>query len=239
MSDLAQLKLFTTGEHECSYLKDQKATTLFVDPTATLDVEMYTALSQLGFRRSGAHVYRPRCADCAACISVRVPVHAFIPSKSQKRCLKHNQDLALTITKNPNMDEHYPLYERYITARHNDGDMFPPSRYQYLEFLSNPFGCTHYLEFRKEGKLIGCAVSDLLQNGLSAVYTYFCPEEATRSLGCYAILEQIRRATNLNLPYVYLGYWIRSCDKMSYKSQYRPLQLLIDNQWITAQGDFR
>ena len=239
MSDLSQLKLFTTGEHECSYLDAHKATTLFVDPTATLDTEIYSALSQLGFRRSGTHVYRPHCADCAACISVRVPVSGFRPSKSQKRCLKRNQDLHITVTQCPNMDEHYPLYERYITARHKDGDMYPPSRYQYLEFLNNPLGCTHYLEIRKEQELIGCAVSDQLESGLSAVYTYFCPQEEHRSLGRYAILQQVERARNLALSYVYLGYWIRMCDKMSYKSEYRPLQLLIDGQWLTANGGFR
>ncbi|HEY7771912.1 MAG TPA: arginyltransferase [Marinagarivorans sp.] len=236
MSDLSELKLFTTGEHDCSYLEDQKATTLFVDPAAALDTDTYSALSELGFRRSGCHIYRPHCYDCAACISVRVAVHGFSASRSQKRCIKRNSDLDITVTQQPNMDEHYPLYERYINARHADGDMYPPNRQQYLEFLNNPLGCTDYIEFRSAGKLIGCAVSDHLDNGLSAIYTYFCPEHTARSLGRFAILYQIERAKKLSLPYLYLGYWIKNCEKMNYKSQYQPLQLLINQQWMSASA---
>ncbi|BCD98525.1 arginyltransferase [Marinagarivorans cellulosilyticus] len=236
MSDLSDLKLFTTGEHDCSYLSEQKATTLFVDPTAAIDSDLYSALSQLGFRRSGGNIYRPHCHDCSACISVRVPVHSFIPSRNQKRCLKLNSDLDIEATQLPNMDEHYSLYEHYIEVRHNDGDMHPPSRQQYLDFLNNPLGCTDYIEFREKGVLIGCAVSDRLDNGLSAIYTYFCPQQTARSLGRFAILYQIERARLFNLPYLYLGYWIRNCEKMNYKSQYKPLQLLINQQWITTNS---
>lgn len=235
MSDLSELRLFTTQEHDCSYLTGEQATTLFVDPHAELDNDLYSALSDLGFRRSGCHVYRPHCADCSACISVRVPVHSFTPKRGQKRCLKANADLEITRTQTPDMDEHYDLYERYITERHADGDMFPPSKKQFLEFLNNPFNSTYYIEMRSaEGKLVGCAVSDQLAEGLSAIYTYFDPSETKRSLGRFAILHQIETAKQLGLRYLYLGYWIRQCQKMQYKSEYRPLQLLINQRWVTA-----
>ncbi|WP_394203219.1 arginyltransferase [Marinagarivorans algicola] len=232
MNELANLKLYATAEHPCSYLKDQQASTIFIDPAANLDVNVYSALSELGFRRSGGHIYRPHCADCAACISVRVPVQAFALTRTHKRCLKRNSDLTITATAHPNIDEHYALYERYIHARHSDGDMYPPNRQQYIDFLNNPLGCTHYIEMRKQGKLIGCAVSDRLSNGLSAIYTYFCPTQTTRSLGRFAILHQIQKAQNLGLPYLYLGYWIRNCQKMTYKSEYQPFEKLIDRQWV-------
>ena len=235
MSDLSELRLFTTQEHDCSYLAGEKATTLFVDPHAELDNDLYSALSDLGFRRSGCHVYRPHCTDCSACISVRVPVHSFTPKRGQKRCLKANADLQITRTQTPDMDEHYDLYERYITERHADGDMFPPSKKQFLEFLNNPFNSTYYIEMRStDGKLVGCAVSDQLEEGLSAIYTYFDPSETKRSLGRFAILHQIETAKQLGLRYLYLGYWIHQCQKMQYKSEYRPLQLLINQRWVTA-----
>lgn len=234
MTNLAELKLFATRPHACSYLADQQATTLFVDPAATIDANLYTGLSQCGFRRSGSHFYRPHCEDCKACISVRVPVHSFNPNRTQRRCLKRNKDLEVQATSQPNIDEHYSLYERYIDARHKDGDMYPPTRQQYATFLNNPLNCTRYLEFRHNNKLIACAVSDTLSHGLSAVYTYYCPDETERSLGRLAVLHQIERAKNQALEYLYLGYWIKDSAKMRYKTEYRPLQLLINQQWVTA-----
>jgi len=130
-------------------------------------------------------------------------------------------------------DEHYALYERYICLRHSDGDMFPPSREQYDDFLSSEWGVTRYLEFRLSGRLIAVAVSDRLDQGLSAIYTFFDPDEEARSLGVLAVMRQIDLARSLGLPYVYLGYWIKECEKMRYKNQYRPLQAYINNTWLT------
>lgn len=235
MSNLSELRLYATKEHDCSYLKGEQATTLFVDPHADIDNAVYSALSDLGFRRSGQHVYKPHCNDCKACISVRVPVHSFMPKRSHKRCLKANSDLKIIRTQTPDMDEHYNLYERYIATRHADGDMYPPNKSQFLEFLNNPFNATYYIEMRDlDGKLLGCAVSDQLEEGLSAIYTYFDPIEVKRSLGRFAVLYQIECAKKLGLKYLYLGYWIKQCQKMQYKSEYRPLQLLINQRWVTA-----
>lgn len=138
------------------------------------------------------------------------------------------------LTDNINTDEHYALYESYIITRHADGDMYPPSRDQYEDFLSSEWGVTRYIELRHEGKLLGVAVSDRLDHGLSAIYTFFRPDEPSRSLGVLAVLRQIELAKAQNLPYVYLGYWIRDCDKMRYKNQYRPLDIFINNTWLTV-----
>ena len=125
----------------------------------------------------------------------------------------------------------YDLYYRYIEQRHADGDMYPPDREQYQSFLNNAWGCTRYYRFFAGERLLGIAVVDVLIDGLSAIYTFFEPGEERRSLGSYAILWQIEQAREMGLDYLYLGYWIRDCDKMSYKAAYQPLELYIDSQW--------
>lgn len=232
MSDLSTLKLYATAPHPCSYLDGEEATTVFIDPAAQIDQALYTELSQLGFRRSGSHLYRPHCANCQACISCRIPVRSFRPSRSQKRCEKRNLDLDIRWVSSIRSDEHYLLYENYINTRHSDGDMYPPSREQFETFLSSEWGATDYIEYRLQGRLIGVAVCDRLQDGLSAVYTFFDHTFHKRSLGAYAILLQIDKARQLGLSYVYLGYWIKECQKMSYKTQYRPLELLVNKRWV-------
>lgn len=232
MSDLSTLKLFATQPHPCSYLSGQEATTVFVDPEAKIDPVLYTQLSQLGFRRSGAHLYRPQCLRCQACVSCRIPVKLFRPSRTQRRCLQRNSDLSLHISDNINTAEHYSLYARYIEGRHKDGDMYPPSEDQYRAFLTSEWGITRYIELRLNDRLIAVSVCDQLGDGLSAVYTFYDPYEEHRSLGKYAILAQIERAKAMNLDYVYLGYWIKDCEKMNYKTQYRPLELLVNRRWM-------
>lgn len=233
MKDISSLKLYATHEHPCSYLIDKAATTVFVDPNARIDAVIYSELSEFGFRRSGKHVYRPHCRACQACIPVRVPVATFRPTRSQKRCLKRNDDLSMNLVSSISTEEHYQLYEFYISGRHMDGDMYPPSRQQYSEFLSAEWGVTQFLEFRLKGELICIAVCDRLEQGLSAIYTFFNPDQVSRSLGTLAVLKQIELASELGLPYVYLGYWIKDCEKMNYKSKYRPLQMYINQQWLT------
>lgn len=232
MSDLSTLKLFATQPHPCSYLSGQEATTVFVDPEAKIDPLLYTQLSQLGFRRSGAHLYRPQCLRCQACVSCRIPVKLFRPSRAQRRCIQRNQDLSLHITDDINTSEHYSLYASYIEGRHKDGDMYPPSEDQYRAFLTSEWGITQYLELRLGDRLIAVSVCDQLGDGLSAVYTFYDPLEEHRSPGKYAILAQIEKTKAMNLDYVYLGYWIKDCEKMNYKTQYRPLELLVNRRWM-------
>jgi arginyl-tRNA--protein-N-Asp/Glu arginylyltransferase len=235
VTDLSTLKLFTTHPHRCSYLDDKEATTLFIDPEAEVDVGLYSQLSEYGFRRSGQHIYRPRCSHCQACIPMRIPVEKFRSNRNQKRCWHRNEDLEVNILDSIDSDEHYQMYDDYICQRHGDGDMFPPSRQQYQDFLSAQWGCTEYIEFRQASRLVAVAVSDRLDNALSAIYTFFAPDESARSLGTYAVLYQIERARKLGLTHVYLGYWIKECQKMRYKSDYRPFQLFINNVWVSAQ----
>ncbi len=232
MSDLSTLKLFATQPHPCSYLDNQEATTLFVDPEAKVDIQLYTQLSQLGFRRSGAHLYRPQCLRCQACISCRIPVNLFKPNRNQKRCWKLNQDVSLQLVSDIRSREHYLLYSKYIEQRHPDGDMYPPSEEQYNAFLTSEWNLTQYIEFRVEGRLIGVSVCDQLGDGLSAVYTFYDPAEEHRSPGKFAILAQIDKARSLGLEFLYLGYWIKECEKMNYKIQYRPLDLLVNRRWM-------
>jgi arginyl-tRNA--protein-N-Asp/Glu arginylyltransferase len=234
VTDLSTLKLFTTYPHPCSYLPDQEAVTLFIDPEAEIDVALYSRLSEFGFRRSGPHLYRPRCGECQACIPMRIPVDMFSPNRKQRRCWRRNQDLEVNVLESIDTDEHYQLYDDYIRERHADGDMYPPSRQQYRDFLSTQWGSTCYLEFRHESRLVAVAVSDRLDHGLSAIYTFYAADQTARSLGAYAILYQIEWAKQLGLEHVYLGYWIKQCQKMRYKSDYRPFQLFVNNTWITA-----
>ncbi len=231
--DISSIKLYATHEHPCSYLEGKSARTAFVDPEIEIEKTIYSTLSNYGFRRSGINVYRPHCGECQACIAIRISVNDFKLSKSQKRCLKRNSDIDLVTVESIATDEHYELYHRYISERHSDGDMYPPNRKQYDEFLAPVWDITRYIEFRCEGKLLGVAVTDALTQGYSAIYTFFEPNEIKRSLGVFGILSQIEFTRQKQQPYLYLGYWIKDCQKMSYKVQYKPLQMLINNQWVT------
>lgn len=232
MTDLARIRFFLTPPHDCSYLPDQQARTLFIDPEAELDAQLYSRLSQLGFRRSGRHVYRPHCENCAACIPVRVQAASFRPRRRQQRILKRNEDLEVSNCPATFTEERYALYERYIGARHRDGDMYPPNREQFSEFLLASWSATRFLEFRHEGRLVAVAVTDEMEDGLSALYTFFDPDLPRRSLGVYAVLWQLQAVHRAGLPYLYLGYWIRESQKMRYKADYRPLEMLLGRRWV-------
>lgn len=232
MTDLSALKLFATQPHPCSYIDGEQATTVFVDPEAIIDINLYSQLSLLGFRRSGGHLYRPQCANCQACMSCRIPVELFRPNRSQRRCWQANQDISISAVEHIDSPEHYALYSKYIEHRHQDGDMYPPSHEQYKAFLTSEWGATRYLEFRLHGTLVGISVCDYLDDGISAVYTFYDATLSERSLGKFAILAQIEKAKQLGLGYVYLGYWIKQCEKMNYKTDYRPLELLVNRRWL-------
>ncbi|GAB1260029.1 arginyltransferase [Aurantivibrio plasticivorans] len=232
MTDLTTLRFFATPPHSCSYLDDQDASTIFVDPNQRIDANLYEQLSKHGFRRSGPHVYRPHCAQCSACIAARVPVNDFKPSRRHKRCIKANSDIIVEEIPSIDTAGHFALYERYINERHCDGDMYPASKEQFDSFLSSEWGVTRYFEMKLDGLVVGVMVSDKLPNGLSAMYTFFDPDLSKRSLGTFAILWQVGYAQREKMDYLYLGYWIKESDKMNYKSQYRPLELLIENKWL-------
>lgn len=245
MTILSTLKVFATHPHACSYLPEQQATTLFIDPAAPMDSQTYSQLSEMGFRRSGPHLYRPHCSRCNSCIPARIPVDSFQPNRRQRRILKRNADLTVIDRTVLQGDEYYELYAKYIESRHRDGDMYPPTRQQFDSFLTREWDLTHYYCFyepspssekprsSEKPKLLAVAVVDVMSNGLSAIYSFFDPEINERSLGVYAVLWQVQRAAELGLPHVYLGYWIKQCRKMSYKIDYRPIELLVNNRWTS------
>lgn len=235
MSSGGNITFFTTAAHTCSYLTDRQAITLFADPDADMTPQIYSQLSDLGFRRSGNYVYRPQCQGCRACISVRIPVAAFRPRREQRRCWQRNQDLSISRVAVTWSEEHYALYARYIGARHREGDMYPPSPRQYREFLTSEWSATELMEFRLDGQLLAVAVTDVLADGLSAVYTFYDPDCSARSLGSFAILAQVEACRRAGLSHVYLGYWVRHAPRMRYKTQFRPLELLIENEWLLAR----
>ena len=228
---LDQLKFYQTPEHECNYLSDQGASTVFVDPAANLDINIYSRLALIGFRRSGRYIYRPRCSCCSACIPIRLPVDEFKASRSQRRVWSKNTDLEVRILDNTFNQEHYGLYERYLHARHPDGGMDDTTPEKYQNFLSCEWMNTSFIEFRLQERLIAVAVTDVMQHGLSALYTFFDPDTAHRSPGVYAILWQLQYAKQKNLDWLYLGYWIEASQKMAYKTRYRPYEIFIDGKW--------
>lgn len=225
---------YTTQPHPCSYLPGREAVTLFADPSVPVDTALYSQLIAYGFRRSGEHVYRPRCPRCEACIPIRIPVTNFRPNRAQRRAWRRNQDLDIRPVESGFNEEHYRLYRRYAAARHKGGGMDDAEPARYVDFLTSPWVDTRFCEFRWNGQLVAVAVYDQLRRGLSAVYTFFDPEFRARGLGVYAVLWEIREARHLGLPWLYLGYWIEQCPKMSYKNQYRPHEYYLHGQWITA-----
>jgi len=162
-----------------------------------------------------------------------VSVDKFQPRRSQQRVLKKNTDLHVRLEEATFSRRHYHLYERYISLRHADGDMYPASEDQYRSFLLSPWSNSVFLSLYAGERLLSVAVSDKQPNGLSAIYTFFEPSEDSRSLGVLSILKQIQLCQELNLPYLYLGYWIKDCDKMNYKTQYRPTELFVNNRWVS------
>ncbi len=225
------LNFFATPPHPCSYLADRQAITVFADPDFRKDRGVYSTLSRHGFRRSGPHLYRPRCEGCNACVPVRVPVAEFRPRRSQRRAWARNQDLVVR-PRSARFDlDHYRLYARYLEHRHPGGGMDDPSPEQFMEFLTSPWADTVFFELNLGERLLAVAVADVLDDGLSAVYTFFDPDAESRSLGVFGVLWEIAEARRLGLDYLYLGYWIEESPKMSYKSGYQPLEYLHDGRW--------
>jgi len=229
---MISIPLYLTAAHECSYLDDQSAQSVFVHPSCALTSDLYAQLIEQGFRRSGDEVYRPQCAQCSACIPVRLAVEHFKPNRRQKRCLIKNSQITVEVKPAIFEQAHYELYIRYQMIRHGSGDMAKASPEEYLGFLGSTWCDTQFVEFSIDNELAGVAVVDQFENALSAVYTFFDPKFASASLGVYAVLWQIEQARCMKKEFLYLGYWIKACQKMSYKSDYQPLQVLVGGQWI-------
>ncbi|RKZ49215.1 MAG: arginyltransferase [Gammaproteobacteria bacterium] len=226
-----KLGFYVTPEHECNYLPGKNAQTVFADPDFPMNENIYTTLASHGFRRSGNHIYKPQCQQCHACIAIRLPVTNFTMSRNQKRNWARNKDLKINKLFAEFDDEHFDLYQRYLAARHPDGDMGTSDLKGFISFLTTNWATTVFYEFRKKNKLLAVAVVDELVDGLSAVYTFFDPDESNRSLGRYAVLTEIEMALNRGLQWLYLGYWIADCRKMQYKDEYQPLEYYYQKKW--------
>lgn len=232
MSERLPARLGLSQPFECSYLGDRQEQLLVILDPSCYQADKFEQLLGLGFRRSGDQIYRPHCPVCSACSSVRVLAQQFTPSKSQKRKRnKAHSHFTVRYSMQQN-DDYYPLYCKYITQRHQDGSMYPPEQNQYKSFLFCNWLPITFIELWHDEKLIAVAVTDTMNNALSAIYTFFDPDYEQYSLGTVMILEQVKLAQQQNMDYVYLGYQIDECAKMRYKTQYLPAQKHVNDQWL-------
>lgn len=224
--------LYVSQEHDCSYLPGQMARTMFLDPAARVNSELYQLFINQGFRRSGQFLYQPACPQCEACISLRIPVTDFKPNRSQRRNWKSNRD-KIEIRSRPAVfyQAHFELYAKYQEERHADSAMASSDPDQYMKFLTCDWTDIRFYEFHLEHELAAVAVTDLLPNGLSSVYTFFDPARQSEGLGVFALLWQIYHAMELGMQWVYPGFWVEGCNKMNYKSGFRPLEAWNGKHW--------
>lgn len=218
------LEFFQDYPHACSYLDDRLARNIYPDPNKPVNKHIYSHLIQHGFRRSGDHIYRPLCPNCEACVPVRIDLDEFIPNRSQRRCWKQNNDISVKVKPATFQSEHFELYTRYLNQRHPGGGMDKPNIDNYVNFLISSWSDTAFIEFRLNEKLVAIAVTDFITDAASAFYTFFDPDMAKRGLGTFAILKQIELARSHDLSWLYLGYWIKESQKMSYKTKFSGIE---------------
>lgn len=228
-------QFFISPEHPCSYIENREARTVFIDPAAIVTMQDYSVLMEAGFRRSGENIYRPACEYCKQCIPLRIPVKEFRPNRAQRRTLKANQHLTTRIVINEFNANHYSLYRKYMQHRHPGGGMDEDDPDAYMRVISSSWSNTRLIEFYDQDRLVAVAVMDILQNALSAVYTFFHPDYHSQSPGVYAVLTMIQQARSQDKTWLYLGYWNPDCKKMSYKNNYRPHEIYQSMAWHSPE----
>ncbi|MGQ3040956.1 MAG: arginyltransferase [Brevundimonas sp.] len=232
-----QLRFYLTSVAPCPYLPGQTERKVFANLPFSDGAHVNDELTQAGFRRSQNIAYRPACEACDACVSVRIPTGEFVFSRSQRRILRANEDLSRDLVEAEATTEQFELLRKYLNARHPQGGMSGMSWLDYVAMVEDTAVRTHLIEYRLPssdggpGDLVGVCLTDLLSDGLSMVYSFFDPELEERSPGRFAILDHIRQALTVNLPYVYLGYWVRGSRKMDYKASFRPMEQLTRLGW--------
>ena len=227
---LERIQFYVTAPYACGYLPEQLSQSLIATPQHLVNGLQYSGLIQLGFRRSGQFVYRPHCEGCRACISVRLPVAEFQASRSQKRAFKQHQSLEVLINR-PNFDEsQFNLYQAYQARRHQGAEKDEGAD-QYRDFLIQSNVDSLSVSFLLNGQLKIVSIVDIVEDGISAVYTFYDTQDTQASYGTYSILWLIEWCKQLGLPYLYLGYWIQDSPKMAYKRNFMPQEALMNGQW--------
>ena len=232
-------RFFVTSPAPCPYLPGRSERKVFTELKGGQAEALNDALSRIGFRRSQNVAYRPSCLDCHACVSVRVVADEFDPSSTQKRNLKRNSDLVATLRKPWATPEQFELLRTYLGVRHPGGGMTAMDESDFADMVEHTPVTSYVIEYREpspdglgEGRLVGACLTDHQHDGLSMIYSFYDPDHAKRSgLGNYIILDHIRRASEMDLPYVYLGYWVDGSSRMQYKVRYRPLERLGRDGW--------
>jgi arginine-tRNA-protein transferase len=232
-------QFFLTPGGPCPYLPGKVERKVFARLNGTLAQPLNEALTHSGFRRSQMIAYRPACDGCSACVSVRIVVDKFDISRTQRRIVKRNLDLKRIEVPAEATREQFALLRTYLDSRHSGGGMSDMGLFDYVAMVEETPVDTHIIEFRRDtadgsrAAIVGCALTDVLRDGLSMVYSFFHPGEDARSLGTYMILDHVREAKARGLPYVYLGYWVRGSEKMDYKARFKPLEALGHEGWRT------
>ena len=230
-------QFFLTPGGPCPYLPGRTERKVFARLSGSLAQPLNEALTHSGFRRSQGIAYRPACDTCSACVSVRIVASELEFSRGQKRILKRNADLIRGDVPAEATREQFALLRTYLDSRHAGGGMSDMGLFDYVAMVEETPVQTHIIEYRRPdeggapGALIACALSDVLRDGLSMVYSFYHPGEDARSLGTYMILDHVRMAKSRGLRHVYLGYWVQGSEKMDYKARFRPLEALGREGW--------
>ncbi|MFM5906379.1 MAG: arginyltransferase [Novosphingobium sp.] len=232
-------RFFVTSPSPCPYLPGKSERKVFTELRGDHADALNDALSRIGFRRSQTVAYRPSCVDCSACISVRVLAEEFRPSATQRRNVKRNDDLEITECRPWSTAEQYDLLRRYLAARHPGGGMAAMDDVDFADMVEHTPVTSMVVEYREPsrdgvtpGRLVGACLTDRQGDGLSMIYSFYEPDHDGRSgLGNFIILDHMRRAARMGLPYVYLGYWVEGSPRMAYKVRYRPMERLTREGW--------
>ncbi len=239
---LTELQFYATAPYSCSYLPGKTARSQVATPSHLIHADLYGELVNAGFRRSGLYTYRPYCDECNACTATRIPVKHFSPNRSQKRAWKKHVGLDVRVLNLGYQEEHYQLYQHYQHKRHAGEDSDQDDQDQYMQFLLQSRVNSRIVEFRDgphdshPGRLRMVSMIDILDQGISSVYTFFDTSNVSASYGSFSILWQIQQTLELDLPYLYLGYYIEQSEKMSYKAKFQPIEGLIDGHWQPIIG---